>query len=91
MEVHGCCQSLFEPGQRIISKVSHIYIYIYIESDFNEYTSNRGTVILHLVQGATIKKVAPYNWHHANWDPMKQFIKAEIESGRFIPNFPLDF
>ena len=68
-----------------------IYIYIYIESDFNEYTSNRGTVILHLVQGATIKKVAPYNWHHANWDPMKQFIKAEIESGRFIPNFPLDF
>ena len=67
-----------------------IYIYIYIESDFNEYTSNRGTVILHLVQGATIKKVAPYNWHHANWDPMKQF-KAEIESGRFIPNFPLDF
>ena len=67
------------------------YIYIYIESDFNEYTSNRGTVILHLVQGATIKKVAPYNWHHANWDPMKQFIKAEIESGRFIPNFPLDF
>ena len=69
----------------------YIYIYIYIESDFNEYTSNRGTVILHLVQGATIKKVAPYNWHHANWDPMKQFIKAEIESGRFIPNFPLDF
>ena len=51
----------------------------------------QGHCFLHLVQGATSKKVAPYNWNHTSWDPVKRFIKAEIESGRFIPNFPLDF
>ena len=37
------------------------------------------------------KLKAPFAWSHANLEPMKQFLIAEKNAGRFKPAFPMDF
>lgn len=42
-------------------------------------------------QGTTKKKVAPYQWWHADLKAVKAFVKHEIDMGRYTPSFPVDF
>lgn len=89
--VPGFRETVLDAGPLQVSDQIQLEIYFYQLWPDPSYIIPIHSLTWVLAQGSDQKKSAPYNWWHANLEPLKAHIKDEIATGRYVPSFPVDF